>query len=189
MPAYHSACPLEATLCATASHMAAGTWQRPYNQVYGRSTKVMPTRAIAHMALCLPCSGGYGQHGQPGAADVLASFGGNAYMETLLGQQQAVAQNLAAAATAVRQHSSELPDPAEWDPLFRCGPCIRLLACPNRRLVAGRSCCDSSSLRSDLSWKRLHRSMPCVKSSRHHLLQRPAKTSPTHQTNSQDQRA
>jgi hypothetical protein len=54
-------------------------------------------------------------YGQQGAADMLAAFSGNAYMEGLLGQQQQQQQQM----QAVRQPSSELPDPGEWDPGFR----------------------------------------------------------------------
>jgi hypothetical protein len=46
---------------------------------------------------------------------MLAAFSGNAYMEGLLGQQQQQQQQV----QAVRQHSSELPDPGEWNPDFR----------------------------------------------------------------------
>ena len=48
---------------------------------------------------------------------MLAAFGGTAYMEGLLGQQQQQQQQQQM--QAVRQHSSELPDPGEWDPGFR----------------------------------------------------------------------
>jgi hypothetical protein len=65
--------------------------------------------------LCSRCSG----YGQQSAADMLAAFSGNAYMEGLLGQQQQQQQQQQM--QAVRQHSSELPDPGEWDPGFRWG--------------------------------------------------------------------
>jgi hypothetical protein len=51
---------------------------------------------------------------------MLAAFGGNAYMEGLLGQQQQQQQQQQQM-QAVRQPSSELPDPGEWDPGFRWG--------------------------------------------------------------------